>query len=59
MAIRQIQQLSYDGKRLFCPYHPNRNLEEAQTNSEDGPFSLICTPPVPGNPGSTCMKSAE
>jgi hypothetical protein len=59
MAVRQIQQLRFDGKRLFCPDHPNRDLEQALTNSENGPFSLVCTAPVSGSAGSTCMKSAE
>ncbi len=59
MAVRQIQQLRFDGKRLFCPDHPNWNLEEAQTNSENGPFSMICTASIAGRAGSTCMRSAE
>lgn len=59
MAIRQIQQLRYDGKRLFCPNHPDRALEEAQSSAAGGPFSMICTASVPGRPGATCMRSAE
>jgi hypothetical protein len=60
----QIQQLMYDGFRLFCPDHPMAELAEATTNSEDGPFAMICTADVPGVPGSpgrflTCPKSAE
>jgi hypothetical protein len=59
MAVRQIQQLRFDGKRLLCPDHPNRDLEEARTSSERGYFSMVCTAPLAGSPGSTCMRSAE
>lgn len=58
MTTRQIQQLHYNGHRLFCPDHPERELEEAKA-SGGLPFSMLCTAPVPGKAGSTCMKSAE
>ena len=59
MAINEVQQLRYDGKRLFCPDHLNQALEEAQTNSEKGTFSMVCTFPTLGAAGATCMNSAE
>ncbi len=59
MANRTVQQLEYDGTRLFCPVHPTRELEEAITEGEHGTFSMVCTAPVAGAAGCTCMRSAE
>jgi len=59
MANRQIQQLEYDGKRLSCPDHPSHDLEEAITASDRGAFSMVCTAPLAGRAGGTCMRSAE
>jgi hypothetical protein len=58
MADHEIQQLRYDGTRLFCPDHPHRALEESITESEEGAFSMVCTAPV-GLAPATCMKSAQ
>ncbi len=59
MANRQIQQLEYDGTRLFCPDHPTRELESATTESEQGTFMKVCTAPIPGVAGATCSRSAQ
>lgn len=40
MTTRQIQQLHYNGHRLFCPDHPERELEEAKA-SGGLPFSML------------------
>jgi len=57
--IRRIQQLAYDGTRLFCPDHPTRTLEEASITGKGRPFGVVCTAPIPGEPGRACMNSAE
>jgi len=57
--IRRIQRLAYDGTRLFCPDHPTRTLEEASITAKGKPFRVVCTAPIPGEPGRTCMNSAE
>jgi hypothetical protein len=55
--MRKIQQLVYDGKRLFCPDHPNQNLEEGGgTSSTRGPFAVFCGASV--GPGLRCMNLA-
>jgi hypothetical protein len=59
MLNHQIQQLEYDGTRLFCPDHPTRELEPATTESEQGTFMMVCTAPVPGVAGATCSRSAQ
>jgi hypothetical protein len=56
---QQIQQLEYDGTRLFCPANPTRELEPATTESEQGAFMMVCTAPVPGVAGATCSRSAQ
>jgi hypothetical protein len=56
---RRIQQLAYHGTHLFCPDHPTRTLEEASITGKGRPFRVICTAPIPGEPGRTCMNSAE
>jgi len=55
--MRRIQQLVYDGKRLFCLDHPNQQLEEGMTSSERGSFTIFCRAAVP--PSGNCMNSAE
>lgn len=61
MAIQQIQQLEHDGKRLYCPAHPERKLvagEEIQSASGAHAYSIVCTG---GRPvvGGACMNSAQ
>lgn len=51
--MREIQQLMYDGKKLFCPKHPTRELIESAL----GTFSMLCEAGVGG--GFSCMNSAE
>jgi hypothetical protein len=54
--MRNVQQLVYDGKRLFCPDHPSQQLAEGKTSSERGTFSIFC----PARMGEgNCMNSAE
>jgi hypothetical protein len=53
--MRMIQQLSYDGKKLFCPDHPTEQLEEAK--GKNGSFVVLCTAAV--GPEQNCMNSAE
>jgi hypothetical protein len=55
MTNREIQQLQFDGRRLFCPDHPKRELEQTSIPR----FGMICTAPITGAAGATCMKSAE
>src|SRR5690348_5766919 len=62
VTTRSIQQLRYDGKRLFYPEHPDRELEETVTNDKLRPFAMVCMAPVPSPiPGEigACMNSAE
>ena len=58
--MRKIQQLAYDGTRLFCPEHPNQELNETAANA---PFTKFCGAPVATVtlPGRTlyCMNSAQ
>jgi len=56
-AMREIQQLMYDGKRLFCPKHPTEQLVEAKTESKRGTFSMLCQASLGG--AFKCMNSAE
>ncbi len=53
--MRQIQQLSYDGKRLYCPDHPYQPLLDS--SSETGKFQKFCGATADG--GKPCMNSAE
>ena len=55
--MRQIQQLVFDGKRVFCPRHPHNVLKEAWMSGMDGPFSLICMAAIEW--GMPCNNSAE
>jgi hypothetical protein len=52
--MRLVQQLVYDGRGLFCPDHPDRDLEDEKTTG--GKFSVICTAPIGNN--LSCMNSA-
>jgi hypothetical protein len=54
--MRQVQQLIYDGKRLFCPKHPDQQLEPADPQA-GGKFFMICTAAI--GPAVPCMKTAE
>ncbi len=61
MAIQQIQQLEHDGKRLYCPLHPERKLakgDEIQSANGAHAHTIVCTG---GNPvvGGACMRSAQ
>jgi hypothetical protein len=61
MAIQQIQQLEHDGKRLYCPLHPERKLaigDEIQSANGARAYTIVCTG---GNPvvGGACMNSAQ
>ena len=57
----KIQQLVYDGTKLFCPDHPNGQLEETVEPN----FRAVCIVPTPrpnlGELGKSqvCMNSAE
>jgi len=58
MANRQVQQLEHDGTRLFCPVHPNQQLDQ----TIQGTFMFICNAPVqnvvPGG-SAVCARSAQ
>jgi len=60
MPIQQIQQLEHDGKRLYCPLHPERKLVEGETQTASGTkeYTIVCTG---GSPvvGGACMNSAQ
>ena len=60
MAIQQIQQLEHDGKRLYCPVHPERKLVAGMgmAASANGAFTIFCDG---GSPvaGGACMRSAQ
>jgi len=60
MAIQQIQQLEHDGKRLYCPAHPERKLQKGLglADSEHGPFTIVCTGGI-NQVGGACMNSAQ
>jgi hypothetical protein len=53
----KMQQLMYDGKKLFCPIHPKQPLETATTVSAGGTFSKVCMAATSGH--GVCMNSAE
>lgn len=62
-GIREVQDLFYDGKRLFCPVHPDRQLVEGG-GGVLGKFSKYCSAEV-GAPEHraaciepACMKNA-
>ena len=57
--MRPVQQLIFDGKRLFCPKHPERELDKGFSSTAQGParFSVFCTAPLA--PAGNCMNSAE
>ena len=57
MSVHEVQQLFYDGKRLFCPAHPKHELEQATMQTENGLFAMICTAQVEG--GGACSNSAS
>jgi hypothetical protein len=62
MADHEVQQLMYDGTRLFCPIHPNWPIAEGESEvpseGEETTFSMVCTAPV-GPAPATCMRSAQ
>ncbi len=55
--MRKIQQLVFDGRKLFCPDHPTQQLIEARTLSDRGTFSMVCQARV--GDAHNCMNSAE
>ena len=57
MATQQIQQLEHDGKRLYCPRHPERKLVAGKTLSASGAYTIVCT--GGSGIGGACMNSAE
>ncbi len=57
MAIQQIQQLEHDGKRLYCPLHPERKLVAGKTQSANGAYTILCT--GGSGVGGACMNSPE
>ena len=61
---RAIQQLVYDGKRLFCPDHPNQDLATSQIYTKQQPAKVgyFCPAVVGKTDNGTlihCMNSAE
>lgn len=61
MTIQQIQQLEHDGKRLYCPAHPERKLVAGEIHGTNGAvesFTIFCDG---GSPivGGACMNSAQ
>jgi len=57
MAIQQIQQLEHDGKRLYCPLHPERKLVAGITQSANGAYTVFCT--GGSGVGGACVNSAQ
>ena len=59
MAIQQIQQLEHDGKRLYCPLHPERKLVAGETKYAKGAkeYTIVCT--GGSGVGGACMNSAQ
>jgi hypothetical protein len=61
--MTRIQDLLYDGTKLFCPDHPNGPLKTGTTLSDTGSFSRVCMAAtgVQSADGTqpTCMKSAQ
>ena len=57
MAIQQMQQLEHDGKRLYCPAHPDRKLVSGTTQSANGAYTIFCD--GGGGVGGACMNSAQ
>ena len=57
MPTHAVQQLLYDGQKLFCPDHPERPLAHAV--SGDGKYRLMCDAAMPGPANTACTKSAE
>ena len=61
---KAIQQLVYDGKRLFCPDHPNEALATSQIYAKQQParFGYFCPALVGKTDNGTlihCMNTAE
>lgn len=56
--IRQIQDLHYDGKKLFCHDHPEQQLTEVEPD-EDGKFSVVCFAPLKSGGIAACPHSAQ
>jgi hypothetical protein len=55
MAHR-VQDLEFDGHRLFCPAHPHWEINFTGSH----PYTAICFAPISGDgPGHACPKSAE
>lgn len=57
VAMREVQRLVYDGKRLFCPEHADAQLIESTT--QDGKFLVLCATPIVKNSNHICMNSGE
>jgi len=57
MPVQQIQQLEHDGKRLYCPLHPERKLVAGITQSANGAHTIFCD--GGGGVGGACMRSAQ
>ncbi len=55
--MRNVQQLAYDGSKLYCPKHPCNQLRESLTSGEGGPFSMTCIAMMEG--GMPCGNSAQ
>jgi hypothetical protein len=51
-----VQDLIFKNGRLYCPTHPKQTLEEGMTDSEHGPFTVVCTAQLEAG---NCMKSAQ
>lgn len=55
--MRIIQQLAYDGNKLYCPIHPQSQLREAATSDQPSrEFCKTCFAPVEA--GMPCYRSA-
>jgi hypothetical protein len=62
--MRQIQQLMYDGKKLFCPDHPDQALgmRQIRANQQPAKVGYFCTAIVGKTDNGVlihCMNSAE
>ena len=52
---RPVQELAFDGARLFCPDHPEHPL--AKASPSEAQVRLVCLAPKAG--ARPCMRSAE